>query len=850
MQAKQGKRKSEHPTAKTTESSQKAVHGAGGSTRLPAWTNVWGDNLPAGLVSPVVDLQTKQIISQPGDPSEREAEQIAHRVMASSSPGVLAALPYHPGTSPLSTTSMMHVSRVPPMIQRLALEEDTPALLRPTDSGTFSDAATGEAASTSGVSTAEPTPEAATPEDTSTPSLIVDNSVDQLAPGQMKKSDFLAQLRDAVCTTTEQALAGTIWSAAGCPWVDHWFGYYSNRDSQQIERAIRRYAPGASNVTSASDYIPLICERVRRAISVWSATGEITGVPEGIDVLGAGLMGVASSVVSGISSVGSSIATGAESIASGVSSVVSGVGSALSSIGNLLFKGREGGAREASNPQAIQGQLGAGRSLDGGVRSQMESTFGMNFSHVRVHTDATAAGLSESLNARAFTVGRDVAFGSGEYQPGTLIGDALIAHELAHVVQQGKAGTPAMPLQKGGGEYNALEEDADQSAVGAIISLWDRARDGVASLAQDTLPRLRSGLALQRCALFGPQLQSPQKVKDESEKIRADILAGLSEGDTKREVELELDQMEAIYKRDLKLAGSDTSKQAQAQKRFLDQLHRLYESYKLQLKLTQEYGIRFTAAPTRIPPRSPGSSPMFLARAWSRDELVKVDAILQRVPKTYLSRVQKIERAAGQPTQGPEAGISTQVPAAWDDSVGKLYIYDAFFDATWDEKGYQYLLHEIGHSTDPALKEGGFTRLPNEEWRKLSDWKTSAEQNLGKGVLDQLKDVKRKYREQGKNFPDPIRINNRMVVPDRYEENFDDPNVPPTQYLHYDAKRDEEFVTPYARSHPADDLAESFARYLLDPDDTKEKLDHDGKRPGGNKWQYLVRKYPGKLKEK
>jgi hypothetical protein len=69
----------------------------------------------------------------------------------------------------------------------------------------------------------------------------------------------------------------------------------------------------------------------------------------------------------------------------------------------------------------------------------MSSAFGYDFSGVRVHTGTKAASVATELNARAFTVGRDIAFGAGEYQPGTPIGDALIAHELAHVVQQGGA---------------------------------------------------------------------------------------------------------------------------------------------------------------------------------------------------------------------------------------------------------------------------------------------------------------------------------------------------------------------------------------------------------------------------
>ncbi len=52
------------------------------------------------------------------------------------------------------------------------------------------------------------------------------------------------------------------------------------------------------------------------------------------------------------------------------------------------------------------------------------------------HTDSNASSVSNRVNARAFTVGNHVAFGGGEYKPGTLAGDALIAHELAHTVQQ------------------------------------------------------------------------------------------------------------------------------------------------------------------------------------------------------------------------------------------------------------------------------------------------------------------------------------------------------------------------------------------------------------------------------
>ena len=78
-----------------------------------------------------------------------------------------------------------------------------------------------------------------------------------------------------------------------------------------------------------------------------------------------------------------------------------------------------------------------GRPLDAGTRSFMEPRFGHDFSGVRVHTDEHAAESARSVNALAYTVGRDVVFGAGRYAPSTMTGKQLLAHELTHVVQQG-----------------------------------------------------------------------------------------------------------------------------------------------------------------------------------------------------------------------------------------------------------------------------------------------------------------------------------------------------------------------------------------------------------------------------
>lgn len=77
-----------------------------------------------------------------------------------------------------------------------------------------------------------------------------------------------------------------------------------------------------------------------------------------------------------------------------------------------------------------------GQPLDVGIRAWMEPRFGHDFSSVRVHTDQKAAESAHAVNAFAYTVGRDVVFGAGRYEPETENGSLLLAHELTHVVQQ------------------------------------------------------------------------------------------------------------------------------------------------------------------------------------------------------------------------------------------------------------------------------------------------------------------------------------------------------------------------------------------------------------------------------
>ena len=97
-----------------------------------------------------------------------------------------------------------------------------------------------------------------------------------------------------------------------------------------------------------------------------------------------------------------------------------------------------GPAGTANAANSMRG-LDAGEPLHRETRAMMEPRFGSDLSAVRVHADARAADSARSVNALAYTVGRDIVFGAGQYAPQTSTGQKLLAHELTHFVQQSSA---------------------------------------------------------------------------------------------------------------------------------------------------------------------------------------------------------------------------------------------------------------------------------------------------------------------------------------------------------------------------------------------------------------------------
>ncbi|MDX2152675.1 MAG: DUF4157 domain-containing protein [Bryobacteraceae bacterium] len=243
------------------------------------------------------------------------------------------------------------------------------------------------------------------------------------------KPAFLETLQQAVEREASGSLEGTGFTVANCPYIRYWFAYYAARPVDHIERAAARFAPETEGLSTPEAMVPALAARVGDAVRRWAVSGDLSGMP--------GAMPKPSSEL---------------------------------------------------DPALLQLRLGAGRPLPAAVRARLESAFRLPFPDVRVHTGPAAAELAARFQARAFTVGSHIAFAPNAYEPSTPAGEALLAHELAHVEQQRAATTSAAAATP------AAEADANTFTAGVLQRLWMGLKAPLAA------PRLRTGLALQRCA--------------------------------------------------------------------------------------------------------------------------------------------------------------------------------------------------------------------------------------------------------------------------------------------------------------------------------------------------------------
>ena len=180
--------------------------------------------------------------------------------------------------------------------------------------------------------------------------------------------------------------------------------------------------------------------------------------------------------------------------------------SAAPSPAGMPLVGREGGVLDTGTSSAIDSARGSGAPLQGDVRRRMETAFATDFSSVRVHDDERSAKLNTAVSAHAFTTGNDIFFGRGKFAPSTPSGERMLAHELAHVVQNSGDG----------------RRTVDARAAAAISRHVDRSK----KIAREfTLPWRKT--PEQKAA--AKEKEDAAKAKKEQDKVRKDGGATLAE---------------------------------------------------------------------------------------------------------------------------------------------------------------------------------------------------------------------------------------------------------------------------------------------------------------------------------
>jgi hypothetical protein len=280
--------------------------------------------------------------------------------------------------------------------------------------------------------------------------------------GQINRTAFMNRMAPAIERTAGDLLKPAGREAKDCPYLGFWLNHYREQSAAHIERVIAKYVKPEQ--TDVAGIERAILSHVGEAVTAWVDHGAMQ-VPGEVDWH--------------TRDDGVDAAPGEGAVA------------------QRMREDGQGAPAAPGSAAAIKGQLTNGRPLDASVRSRMERGFGTSLGAVRIHTDSTAAAAARRYDARAFTIGRDVSFASNQFQPGTTAGDLLLAHELAHVIQQ--RGAAEEPQTWSTARDDALEVDADSAAIYAV---------GRAGVAPEGLSRhisahppttAHGGLRLQRC---------------------------------------------------------------------------------------------------------------------------------------------------------------------------------------------------------------------------------------------------------------------------------------------------------------------------------------------------------------
>lgn len=143
-------------------------------------------------------------------------------------------------------------------------------------------------------------------------------------------------------------------------------------------------------------------------------------------------------------------------------------------VSNLIQTKRSVNKVENLAPSSVNLALSSpGKPLNFNTRDFFESRFKHDFSHVRIHSENQANQSAKDINARAYTVGNSIVFGSGEYVPEQASGQKILAHELTHVVQQGAASRFSHnPVTPSSLQISITEHSIQRRTLGIAGACW------------------------------------------------------------------------------------------------------------------------------------------------------------------------------------------------------------------------------------------------------------------------------------------------------------------------------------------------------------------------------------------
>jgi Domain of unknown function (DUF4157) len=148
------------------------------------------------------------------------------------------------------------------------------------------------------------------------------------------------------------------------------------------------------------------------------------------------------------------------------------------------------GVAEGADSAIATASSSSGQSLPGDIQRKFESSLGTDLSSVRVHTGGESQSAAHAVGAKAYTMGQDIHFGAGHYDPSTSSGEHLLAHEVAHTVQQ-QGGSPSRQNKlEVSGPQDAAEHEADRAAD-AMVSGGQALVTGATGVARMSVQRRR-----------------------------------------------------------------------------------------------------------------------------------------------------------------------------------------------------------------------------------------------------------------------------------------------------------------------------------------------------------------------